>query len=960
VRLSKPFAQSARWRFVLLGVIVTFCAAAIVGCGGSDTQPAAPTGSPDAAGQAGGPGAAEPASPPTAPAEAKPAAAPGETTPPAAPAEAKPAAAPAETEPAKPKPQPPESAPAPGAASTPAAAAPAEKEGPSLPADIASWQEGDYLAAKQSRDPRFLDAVAYVGEQYSGDATAARLLATLLTTPEDPEPEPKPEPKVEKKPEKRPPSELSEFGPTESFPEGAGPMPEGPTMPMEEGMESRDGYVPGAPSDMPGFEGEGMGPREGALPPAPLAASYVSLTGGIIRALGANGTPEARHVLEELLLGKIPIGNERLAVGAVLRALVDYPNTENELLLYRVLTSPEEFRKNEAKLREEVEQAIAAAPRPAPPAPPARPAAPPSPMASEGVPGMEDGMTGRPPVVDEAAQAAAAVEAALRNMVSAEDLQNTALPLVMSSASMGLRLELAKYLIGQPSQQLGPRLQQLVTAANPLNVQAQIGFYRYANTPQEMRSRFEQQFTSYAADSLGRMIGVSTGQGADLQTAAVSAAGAGLPAAPKKVWSGFGDDPTQAVQEPKPGSRPGEGMPLEGGMMPGAPMAPEGGMMPGAPMAPEGGMPIDGPPMPEGGVMPGAPMAPEGGVMPGAPMAPEGGMMPGAPMAPEGGMMPEGGAPGGQPARAEWKPPKGPGEADKESAQKFEEVAASNPNLPYELARQFWNPPFVPALAAKLDAMANLGDDPQLIMLAAAIPTDAMRAQLYKTLQARWADGPEPLAAATGYPATAIGDPALILILKSLPRRMPPTRTRAEGRAPEPTAEQMAQFGWMHTVYTNIMDFCNRFRLAAENEAANVAETVANLPFKVHAQEGVSHCYAMDWQQKVANRLAGAPVDPLKVYYVRFEETGRYATVEGFYRRAVKSATERILQNGMWIEGMASGSEPGRRISMDVIIERPEFSPQRKPADAERLITQILYIEINNPAGATATASTTP
>ncbi|MGI6419168.1 MAG: hypothetical protein ACOX1P_26280 [Thermoguttaceae bacterium] len=56
MRLSKPFAQSARWRFVLLGVIVTFCAAAIVGCGGSDTQPAAPTGSPDAAGQAERPG----------------------------------------------------------------------------------------------------------------------------------------------------------------------------------------------------------------------------------------------------------------------------------------------------------------------------------------------------------------------------------------------------------------------------------------------------------------------------------------------------------------------------------------------------------------------------------------------------------------------------------------------------------------------------------------------------------------------------------------------------------------------------------------------------------------------------------------------------------------------------------------------------------------------------------------
>ncbi len=304
MRLSKPFAQFARWRFVLLGVIVTFCAAAIVGCGGSDTQPAAP-GSPDAAGQAGARAQGARIAADSAGGGKAGGSTGGDNAAGSAGGQAE--AKPAGTEPAKPKPETPESAPAPGAASTPAAAAPAEKEGPSLPADIASWQEGDYLAAKQSRDPRFLDAVAYVGEQYSGDATAARLLATLLTTPEDPEPEPKPEPKVEKKPEKRPPSELSEFGPTESFPEGAGPMPEGPTMPMEEGMESRDGYVPGAPSDMPGFEGEGMGRREGALPPAPLAASYVSLTGGIIRALGANGTPEARHVLEELLLGKIPV-----------------------------------------------------------------------------------------------------------------------------------------------------------------------------------------------------------------------------------------------------------------------------------------------------------------------------------------------------------------------------------------------------------------------------------------------------------------------------------------------------------------------------------------------------------------------------------------------------------------------------------------------------------------------------
>ena len=53
MRLSKPFAQSARWRFVLLGVIVTFCR--------RHRRLAVPTrrhradGSPDAAGQAEGP-----------------------------------------------------------------------------------------------------------------------------------------------------------------------------------------------------------------------------------------------------------------------------------------------------------------------------------------------------------------------------------------------------------------------------------------------------------------------------------------------------------------------------------------------------------------------------------------------------------------------------------------------------------------------------------------------------------------------------------------------------------------------------------------------------------------------------------------------------------------------------------------------------------------------------------------
>ncbi len=732
------------------------------------------------------------------------------------------------------------------------------------PADVANWTEEDLRKAKEDRDPKLLSAVAYLGENRSGDADAVKLLVELLATPEDPEPEPKPEPKVEKKPEKKPEGEegYDEYGGEEGYGDEMSPEPS-----SEDGMYDEGDYS-GEEEMYPGEEGSGQR-RQKKEAKTPLAACYVSLTGGIVRALGANGTEQARTVLEQILGGKILTGNDRAAVGAVLRTLVDYPSEANDAILKKTLTSPESYRQSSEKIAAAYKQALGAVAQP------------------------KEGEKG--PDID------AMVAAALAGKVTAEDIRDTSLPLIEQSASMRLRYDLAAYLIDEPSEELGPRIQELVTVTNPLNLRAQIGLYRYAKTPPEMRDAFERYFTSYASCTLGRMFGVSTDEGADLPETISTGGTEGAPA--KKGWSGFGDS-TEGAKSPG-GQRPTEepGMEEESYSPP-----------------PESSEEMDYPTQEESSQYEGE----------SSEYGPEG-------------------AAGGQSGSGQ-KPPSGPGEADRESVRKFEEVAAGDPNLPYELAKQLWGNELGATLAARMNALASLEDGAQLVMLAGHIPTNAMRAQLLKTLQAHWTDGPQAFASASVSTEEGISDPGFISVIKLLPRREPPARASKT----EPSKEQSAQYAWMQTAYGTVRVFCERFQKAAENQQVNSADIVANLPFRIHSPEALTHVYAMDWQKQVGSRLAGAPVDPMRVYYLRFEETGLYNKVSGAYKRVVPSGSERLVQNGLWIDGSKPDHESGLRTTMDVIIDRPEYSAERKANEPEQLVVQVLYVQIKDPSPAKA------
>lgn len=428
-RLGSPRLLSATVCWMVVGSVLV---AGIAGCGGGGSEQAASDAAPPAAQSPPSDG------PPTA------------TTPPAAtpPTDAAPPAAATPPETAAVSEPPPQTAPAeqpkPAAegAQEPAADSAAAAEG-LFPDDVSAWQEDDYLRAKRRRDPRLVDALAYLGESRAGDPQAVRLLADLLQTPEEPEPEPKPVPKEQPKPK---PRGMEGYpGMPEGMPIGSGPggyegdyaaeMYESEMMGPPEGMMENYGGYDGAE----GYPG-GSGQRAPEHPP--LTLGYAGLTGAIVQALAANGTNEARQVMGQLLAGSLRAGSERAAVSAVIKALADYPCAENEAILFVLLTDPQKLRPDEqagitsGSLQETVTQLVERSASPA-----------------------------------------------LRAQVAAYVAGQTASP------------------------EMSARLAKSLTASHPYNVAAQIALYQRDGTGAQLKQNFERFFTTYSASSLGRLLG---------------------------------------------------------------------------------------------------------------------------------------------------------------------------------------------------------------------------------------------------------------------------------------------------------------------------------------------------------------------------------------------------------------------------------------------------------------------
>jgi hypothetical protein len=145
------------------------------------------------------------------------------------------------------------------------------------------------------------------------------------------------------------------------------------------------------------------------------------------------------------------------------------------------------------------------------------------------------------------------------------------------------------------------------------------------------------------------------------------------------------------------------------------------------------------------------------------------------------------------------------------------------------IARQLWTPACGEAIARRLSANEDLGKDRDIALCAMNLPIDAVRAELFRSLERRWQEGRARVTGgAANHDLQAIRDPAMLIVLKSLPRfeedakankrsrRSRNTRANASAAVQAKAAERKARFELTRLSAELAIDFNRRFHAAAQ------------------------------------------------------------------------------------------------------------------------------------------------
>jgi hypothetical protein len=849
---------------------------------------------------------------------------------------------------------------------------PAEDEEP-LPEDTAEWVTDHYYQARKEHDPRLVEAVAHLGEQFADTDKAdeaAVLLTNLLKKSEEPEPK-----AGTKRPGGAPmgyPGMGSGMDPSAgmgySAPEGGAEYDAEYEDEYMEEMASEDMMEEGMgamPSGYPGME-PGMGPP--GYPGAPgrgqASGATVELIRAIVNALGVNGSGTAKTTLTQVVVGTFETDNNRVATLATLETLVAFLCPDYENLLLRCLTSPEE-------LRPLGKAGQTGRPGGMPYGPSSTmPYGDPRSMgySDPGSMGYSDPISS--PYGEEPSggmygtYGPSAGGRGGSAPLTAEELQQYAFSLIAPVASEDFRAKIAKHLADpqSPQEDLDLFLPYL-RESHPDNVQAQVVLYFAPSMGTETKEVIEDNFLAFSSDAMAGILGVP----ADFRAEAALR--------------------RQSRQE-RAGRYPGMGP--EG--YPG--MGPDMGVDPSEyeyEMEMEGSQEMM---MSEPGAM-GPMMRPGAGPRPGRSRT-------GRPSRYDRNVA---GQPGsGRPSR--YGGPQAPGQA--ETAFGPEAFEPADPDLPYRLARQMWSPEMTKLVEDRLARVSSLEKDAPFVLLASTIPVDSTRSTLAQVLQRHWQDGPGALEAA-GLFDDVISDPGFLMLVKALPREAPKEakparrtlsdmRYRRGGRTPagrgrmaegqegmypgemdssgmrsgmgpeeggyapgmgmgpgqgrraEPQEPDVA---WMAASEELVRVFCERLAAAAQATGA-LGEEGGGLPFALRDDALVTAELQLDWppaQDTEKEKLSGVPVGQMKLHFVRAEHQSRVSTLESYFKRQLNSDDGLPVHNGAWIDVVRPVPDSEWKRSIDVLLTATV--PAGEPFDEKMelpVTVDVLCIDMKVPA----------
>jgi hypothetical protein len=296
---------------------------------------------------------------------------------------------------------------------------------------------------------------------------------------------------------------------------------------------------------------------------------------------------------------------------------------------------------------------------------------------------------------------------------------------------------------------------------------------------------------------------------------------------------------------------------------------------------------------------------------------------------------------------------------------------ASDRSWPARVIRHAWDPRVTSAIRMRLEAIPSLAEGAGLVALASTVPSDTFRSAIVAALSRNWEDGPDPLRGA-GIAGATVSEPGLLTALKAVHRREAGSMRNQVATKTSPSAAKSArlvaarqrrsdpqQTDWTKLIEDLIRSQCERFhatscaRLESAGRAGQripVNDLPRGLPLTLDAADCVVAAYSFDRESAVKGDFPELPKDPLIVYYLRIEEKARPVTIYGFYRRQLKLCESRPLEHGVWLDSLSAGSSPGRKRSLDVLITAANPQASRLAEDEQKLVIEILSVEIRNPA----------
>lgn len=287
-------------------------------------------------------------------------------------------------------------------------------------------------------------------------------------------------------------------------------------------------------------------------------------------------------------------------------------------------------------------------------------------------------------------------------------------------------------------------------------------------------------------------------------------------------------------------------------------------------------------------------------------------------------------------------------------------------NWPTHVAAQLWTASFARAIEGELDRATAIKEAASAVVLAASVPTDLTRAALYRALEEHWEDGAEALAEA-GVPGESPRDPGLVVVLKLVRRRaaastrpdaakrLRSSRTDSKELLASQQAREDINKSWDRFLQDVVRALCGQWgscelstpEASGGPRPADIASAARDLPLTLHATASVRALGRVDWP---ATAPPGFVADPLRVHYVRIEEKARPAKLLGHYRRQLGSCEMRPLDHGVWLDKLSAGGGVGWRSSLDVLIRSANPESRRLPEEEQKVIVEILSIEIRDPA----------